>query len=452
MNILIHQTTLPTLRKVALLWVCIGIMTITAVTPAFAVELPTKFDTEFFSGNNLVWYDPTSSGAQQACQTTNNSSTKLGTDYTGKEVLSSTQKDAILKNQSVYEQAAKEVDIPWQMLAVIHLRETNLGRSNPSNGQGIYQFLNKGGGPYPTGSVSDAEFLRQTVLAAKFLKNAAKGNVSGNQNLTSSSDQSAIKDTFFSYNGRASKYAQQAAALGYSKEKEPYEGSPYVMNIADSRRDPAVNKTTWGQVKRDHGPIEYPANGDYGAFVVYASLAGVSASSCSSSSLNGTSREKVVTIAKQEAELWKSGEMKGNGVDFQKYTNKQQGNWCAWFVSWVYNEAGMPLVAGGNGAVAAVDQVRAIGNAGDKFEWKDRNGYTPVPGDIVILKETGSHTNIVTAVSGDKVTIVGGNQGYGDGGVQATSFKNSEVTEFSFSLSGSDGYLNKITGYVVPKG
>lgn len=48
------------------------------------------------------------------------------------------------------------------------------------------------------------------------------------------------------------------------------------MNRADSRRDPTVEPTksnsTWGQIKEDNGPIEYPANNDYGAYVVYSAI------------------------------------------------------------------------------------------------------------------------------------------------------------------------------------
>jgi hypothetical protein len=50
------------------------------------------------------------------------------------------------------------------------------------------------------------------------------------------------------------------------------------MNRADDARDPVngSGKTSgkWGQIKRDHGSIEYPANGDYGAYVIYAALGG----------------------------------------------------------------------------------------------------------------------------------------------------------------------------------
>lgn len=48
------------------------------------------------------------------------------------------------------------------MLAVTHYRETALSRTNPGNGQGLYQDFAKTGGPYPAGAVDDANFQKQT--------------------------------------------------------------------------------------------------------------------------------------------------------------------------------------------------------------------------------------------------------------------------------------------------
>jgi murein DD-endopeptidase MepM/ murein hydrolase activator NlpD len=197
-------------------------------------------------------------------------------DYAGREILSGAQLTAISENQPVYEKAAEEVDIPWQMIAAIHLREYGLKRINPSNGDGLYQFLGAKGGPYPAGPITDAEFLRQTVLAAEFLKNKAKFNLPNNKDLTTESEGDTIKDTFFGFNGRGRSYASQATSLGFDGDTQPFEGSPYVMNKYDAKRDPGVNGDNWGQVKVDYGPIVYPANTDYGAFIVYEAIAGKS--------------------------------------------------------------------------------------------------------------------------------------------------------------------------------
>ncbi len=209
-----------------------------------------------------------------------------GLDYAGSPILRDSEKEAIATNQPTYEDAAKQADIPWQMIAAIHLKEHGLKRDNPSNGQGIYQFVNKQGGPYPAGPVNDQEFLRQTILAAEFIKSKTAGNYPENHTLSATdTNPNAVKDTFYSYNGRA--YAKQAESNGFDPKTQAYEGSPYVMTKADAKRDPNVNPTTWGQIKRDHGDIEYPANNSYGAFVIYGALAGISMG-CSSSGDGGT--------------------------------------------------------------------------------------------------------------------------------------------------------------------
>ena len=79
------------------------------------------------------------------------------------------------------------------------------------------------------------------------------------------------------YNGMAAAYKTQAINLGFSSaEANVGEGSPYVMNRADKRRDPTVEPTksnrTWGQIKSDGGSMVYPANTDHGAFVLFKAL------------------------------------------------------------------------------------------------------------------------------------------------------------------------------------
>src|ERR1700741_432733 len=175
--------------------------------------------------------------------------TQSNLDYAGRHILTDAQLAAIKVNQPIYEQAATEADIPWQMIAVIHIRETGLKRANPTNGQGVYQIASKAGGPYPAGPVDEAEFLRQTKFAAQFIKNSAGSNYSAHKNLNANSDVETVKDTFFSYNGRASAYEQQAASLGFSATTQGYEGSPYVVNKIDAKRDPDTNPTGWGQIK-----------------------------------------------------------------------------------------------------------------------------------------------------------------------------------------------------------
>ena len=223
------------------------------------------------------WYSTTLSfGCQPGTTTGDLEGEDAVVDYAGNAILTEGQLQLIYENQAIYEQAATEAGIPWQMLAVIHKIESGLKKENPNNGQGVYQFVDKHGGPYDPGSITDEEFLKQTKLAAEFIKSKAALNYPGNRNITTNGTGiEAIRDTFYSYNGRAEAYATQAKQLGYNPDSQAYEGSPYVMNKADIRRDPTVNPTTWGQIKVDGGPIEYPANNGHGAFVIYGAIAGI---------------------------------------------------------------------------------------------------------------------------------------------------------------------------------
>lgn len=59
------------------------------------------------------------------------------------------------------------------------------------------------------------------------------------------------------------------------------------MNLADKKRDPATNPSGWGMIKRDRGSIEYPANNEPGAFLMYQALGGSSGFSSCGGSVGG---------------------------------------------------------------------------------------------------------------------------------------------------------------------
>ncbi len=94
-------------------------------------------------------------------------------DYAGRPILTQAQLATIAANQPTYQQAATAGNVPWQMIAVIHLRETGLSMTNPGNGQGLFQITSQ---HYPPGPVTPAEFLAEATAAAQFLHSIASDN------------------------------------------------------------------------------------------------------------------------------------------------------------------------------------------------------------------------------------------------------------------------------------
>lgn len=188
-------------------------------------------------------------------------------NYNFDQILTDSQINLLLENRRFYEEAERLHNVPWKILAAIHYRETKLRRYGPDNGDGPYQIWGRN---YPIGFYTDSQFQTVTNDAAAFIKEKA-----GGRDLYTSHNN--VKYVLFAYNGRSSEYIQQALDLGYGQEAANRgEGSPYVMNRYDAYRDPTVEPTksnrTWGQIKTDNGPIEYPANTDFGAYVIYNSI------------------------------------------------------------------------------------------------------------------------------------------------------------------------------------
>ncbi|MDB5187433.1 MAG: hypothetical protein JWM07_905, partial [Candidatus Saccharibacteria bacterium] len=175
------------------------------------------------------------------------------------------QLEKVRENFGIYHEVQKETGVPWEVMAALHMREFSLQRVNPANGQGIYQLYSTGI-YFAPGPVSDAEFKQQTILAAKFLLGKA-GNNSRVGGPLDFSNPDKIKDVLFAYNGLAAQYFQQAARLGFALGAE---GSPYVMNMADDRRNSNLNPG-WGQILIDNGPLG-KANDQPGAWPLIEGL------------------------------------------------------------------------------------------------------------------------------------------------------------------------------------
>lgn len=195
-------------------------------------------------------------------------------NYAGVPAWSDAELAAIAENQAIYEEAANEYGFPWQVLAVLHYMETGLRRYNPGNGQGIYQLYSYTGGGSnsnrfePAASISEDEFRRQTMTAAGIISSSV-GDLSNPDN---------VKKLFFKFNGMSSKYIEKALAMGFSREEaENGEGSPYVMNGYDARRDPTSGEMdpAWaGRYVRDGVYDPSSTSSRLGAFVKYIALDG----------------------------------------------------------------------------------------------------------------------------------------------------------------------------------
>ena len=199
-------------------------------------------------------------------------------NYAGDEILSQAERDKIAANRPVYEEAARENDMPWQILAVLHYREHSLNVSNPSNGQGIYQLYSYTSGGTnsnafkPAGPVTTEEFLRQTKIAAKLVKQQY------GPELTANPDSRMVKKMFYRYNGEA--YQQQALDMGFTPEQASIgEGSPYVMSRADAKRDSTKGGMSWYMYVGDHQSTTGHNERNFGAYVVYLALGGFTDSS-----------------------------------------------------------------------------------------------------------------------------------------------------------------------------
>lgn len=218
-------------------------------------------------------------------------------NYAGDEILSQAERDTISKYKHIYEEAAKTQGFPWQILATLHYREYSLKVSNPSNLQGIYQLYSytqggKNSNAFsPAGPVSEEEFLRQSKIAAEIVKQKEP-------ELTERPDAKVVKLFFFKYNGTAKAYINQALDMGFTKEQADIgEGSPYVMSRADAKRDSTKGGMSWTMYTGDHSKTSGHNETNFGAYVVYLALGGLTDGSGTCSTSYGAGNDKIAQTA-----------------------------------------------------------------------------------------------------------------------------------------------------------
>lgn len=274
------------MKKIIIL-LCISFILLQPIK-VFALK---ESDWDMFDINGIYYFDKDA----ENCTTSNLSGT-IGKLYDGNEIISKSDLEKISANRQFYERSAARYGFPWQLLATIHYRETSLRRYNPTNGQGIYQLYSYTGGGKNSnaftnfGEVSDSEFQRQTDILAELLQKKYGTGL----NLKT---DDGIKTLLFRYNGTAKSYIAQARTLGYSEQEAARgEGSPYVMNLADAKRDSRKN-SNWLMIKTDHGKPS-SANLIPGAFLIFSSLGGSSGiSSCSGGGGNLSINQTALNLA-----------------------------------------------------------------------------------------------------------------------------------------------------------
>lgn len=133
-------------------------------------------------------------------------------------------------------------------------------------------------------------------------------------------------------------------------------------------------------------------------------------------------QQKIIEIVKKEY---------ADQPDGTKYSQGEKQAWCANFVSWVYNEAGVPMKNPNTGAwripgtKTLQDYLRSTG----KFHSVDSQ-YIPKVGDLMLYDNPsphGQHVNMVIKNDNGIVTTIGGNE---PGGIRVFVHDKTEAPGF----------------------
>ena len=294
-------------------------------------------------------------------------------DYEGNQILKDDELEKVKRYQPVYQKIASKHGMPWQIFAAIHYRESSLKHGSTINSEGQCEGsygVSPGESWLCGNEYDDEKFEKVTERLATDLEEKLGNMGGGNWN-----DPNVVMEVLFRYNGMAGVYIQQGRSLGFDEAgARRGEGSPYVVNMLDEKRDPTKNGSNWGQVKRDYGPIEYPANKDYGAFVVYLGLGGGSGSS----SGGGASIEKRI----EERAFWVGdkraiGLQNAGGKNDKDIWVTDENDGYDWFVNTAINQVGGQLKESEGQAQNSQDQNKDKKDK-DKDKDKDKKGDTIV--------------------------------------------------------------------------
>lgn len=117
------------------------------------------------------------------------------------------------------------------------------------------------------------------------------------------------------------------------------------------------------------------------------------------------SQKEVLRLLKEEYKTQPAG---------TKYSAGVSEAWCADFVSWIFNEAGVPLSNPNSGywRIPGTFTLRDYYEQAGRFKAAN-SGYSPKVGDIMLYDNPspfGQHTNIVIENTNGVITTIGGNE------------------------------------------
>ena len=198
------------------------------------------------------------------------------------------------------------------------------------------------------------------------------------------------------------------------------------------------------------------------------SLQSNSSGSCSVNCQSSTSsnlsqvRQQVVCLAQAQLSLWEGQPgYTSNGSNnftyahtgYLGYSQNRSEEWCADFISWIFNQAGDSL-SQPNWSISSVETIANIQNPNFTIH-NQGTPYTPQPGDIVIHYNTTEgyyHINLVVAVGGNSITLIGGDQGGAKGLNYGGTQSGSVVSEYTDNFSSNNffGGSDNVYEYVSP--
>lgn len=364
-------------------------------------------------------------------------------DYLGRSILNIQQVAAIKQNQPVYEEAAKKADIPWQLLAALHYKTTGLKVENPSNGRGVYQdpalATDDTTALYPSGPIDKDEFLRQSIVTADIIKTAVPVLKADGK------DVDAVKEALYIYLvGSNSIYSGQAEDLGFDYA---YDGSPEIMNKVDEKRDSTNDKNleTWGQYDEDRKKLVYPALKTYGAYPVYATIAGISLADCGGLVSGGMNLNQANEFMQTYLQI-DAGDPNGDRqytAGFQVCQSLTDN--CVTFSAYFVNKYTTLNAANVNGGLVVETMKNknpdmAIGREPRPYAiFSVKKGVTLCEGGIPC-----GHTGVVLGVDKEENTIIIGEAAWCKPGFTgAHAYNLSAWTDTAYVYAYSDDYINQ---------